>query len=191
MDIQGKNTRLRPARIEDRRKIFEWLTQSDVTPSIMGSPEYPDHPVPSWEEFKNDYTSSFFQDNTNATGKNYIILVGETEVGTIGYDNLDFHKGMVDLDIWMRAEAFCGHGYGSEAINTLTDHLHHTHGVYEFRVDPSSRNTRAIKAYRRSGFIEERRVNPDESADYYDTIVMVKRIAHRTMPSSRRREHRG
>jgi hypothetical protein len=104
MEIEGKLVRLRPARIEDRRKIFAWLTQSDVTPSMMGPPTYPDHPLPSWKEFKGDYTTSFFNDDVNTSGKNHIILAGDTEVGTIGYDGLDPTAGCADLDLWMRAE---------------------------------------------------------------------------------------
>ena len=156
MEIKGKITRIRPARIEDRRKIFEWLTQSDVTPSMMGPPEYPDHPVPSWEEFKQDYRDSFFKDSESAIGKNYIILVDGREIGTIGFDNLDVRTRGVDLDIWMKSEEFCGHGYGPDAIDALVQFLYRTHGVTEFRVDPSSRNTRAICAYRKSGFAKNK-----------------------------------
>lgn len=117
--LKGIITRLRPASIEDRRKIFEWLTQSDVTPSMMGPPKYPDHPVPSWNTFKQDYRESFFENSAGATGKNYIILAEATEVGTIGFDKLDFQYGTVDLDIWMKAEEFCGRGYGPDGLNAF------------------------------------------------------------------------
>ena len=82
MRIEGRTVCLRPARLSERRKIFRWLTQSDVTPSMMGPPRYPDHPLPSWEAFTRDYTDVFFEDRSNGRGRNYIILVGRTEVGT-------------------------------------------------------------------------------------------------------------
>jgi RimJ/RimL family protein N-acetyltransferase len=80
----------------------------------------------------------------------------------------------------MKAEEFCGHGYGPDALNALVTHLHRTFGVYEFRVDPSSRNKRAIKAYQKSGFVFEKHKNPIEKSDYSDTSIMIKRVKHRT-----------
>ena len=176
MNIEGKITRLRPARIDDRRKIFEWLTQSDVTPSMMGPPIYPDHPIPSWNAFKQDYQESFFEDSSGAAGKNYIILAGAIEVGTIGFDDLDLHNGLVYLDVWMKAEEFCGHGYGPDALDALVTHLHRTHGVREFRVDPSSRNKRAIKAYQKSGFVAVKHTYLTEKYEYSDTFIMIRRL---------------
>ena len=176
MKIKGKFTRLRPARIEDRRKIFEWLTQSDVTPSMMGPPRYPDHPIPSWHEFMQDYRESFFEDAGDATGRNYIILVGAVEVGTIGFDNLDLPGGTVDLDVWMKAEKYCGHGLGPDALNALVSYLYRAHGVYEFRVDPFLRNQRAIKAYPKAGFVAAKRACATEDSDYNDTVIMIRRL---------------
>ena len=67
MKLIGKNVVLIPAKEADRKKIFTWLTQSDVTSSMFGLPYYPDHPIPTWEEFRLDYTSDFF--NTSGEGK--------------------------------------------------------------------------------------------------------------------------
>ncbi len=176
MEIGGQVVRLRPAVIRDRKKIFQWLTQSDVTPSMMGPPKYPDHPLPTWEQFKQDYSESFFSVDEGSTGKNYIILARKTQVGTIGYDNLETQAESADLDIWMRAEKFCRLGYGFDAIKILMSHLHLTYGIKTFRVDPSHRNLRAITFYRKSGFVEEKCINRSEGGDYDDTIVMVRNV---------------
>ncbi len=178
MEIWGQVVRLRPAVIEDRKKIFQWLTQSDVTSSMMGPPDYPDHPLPTWEEFKQDYGESFFSDDEGVNGKNYIILAQKVQAGTIGYDNLDILAENVNLDIWMRAEKFCRHGYGSDAMNTLITHLYNTYGIKTFRVDPSQRNLRAIAFYRKSGFVEEKYINRNEGGDYDDTVVMVRNVSN-------------
>jgi len=73
MNIFGDKVELRPARKSDRGKIYDWLTQSDLTSSIMGPPDYPDHPVPSWDEFCKDYTLSFFNSSGDGKGRNIII----------------------------------------------------------------------------------------------------------------------
>ena len=86
----------------------------------------------------------------------------------------------VELDIWMRSEACCGKGYGTEALDALCRHLHERFGVEEFMVQPSARNPRAIRAYEKLGF--KRLDVPIESArelwgpnDYYDSVYMVRR----------------
>lgn len=177
MRINYKIVSLRVARLTDRRKVFLWLTRSDVTPSMMGEPRYPDHPLPSWDEFQQDYTEAFFDEHGDEKGRNYIILLGETEVGTIGYDNLDREKRSVDLDIWMKEEKYCGHGYGSDALNGLVDYLHEQYGITTFCVDPSARNVRAIRAYKKAGFRIEVGHIRNRLPDYTDEITMIREIA--------------
>jgi RimJ/RimL family protein N-acetyltransferase len=48
--------------------------------------------------------------------------------------------------------------------------------VHEFKVDPSSRNKRVIKAYRKAGFVTEKHQYPAEKSDYGDTYILIKRI---------------
>ncbi|MEW5814374.1 MAG: GNAT family N-acetyltransferase [Spirochaetota bacterium] len=118
----------------------------------------------SWDDFKKDYTEAFFDECGDEQGRNFIILLGECEIGTIGYDNLDRQLRSVDLDIWMKEEKYCGHGYGSDALNCLINYLHVKYGITTFRVDPSARNDRAIRAYKKVGFqIETGYVEPIES----------------------------
>ncbi len=42
--IQGERVVLRPATEQDRRMIYKWLAESDITPSVMGPPYFLDHP---------------------------------------------------------------------------------------------------------------------------------------------------
>lgn len=143
---------------------------------MMGVPTYPDHPVLSWDEFQKDYTETFFDEHGDEKGRNYIILLGESEVGTIGYDNLDRQKRSVDLDIWMKEEKYCGHGYGSDALNCLVDYLHQQYGITTFRVDPSARNERAIRAYKKAGFRVEDDHIRNQPPDYADELSMIRKF---------------
>jgi RimJ/RimL family protein N-acetyltransferase len=175
--INCKTVSLRAARLSDRRTAFEWLTQSDATSSMMGEPRYPDHPLPSWDEFQKDYSEAFFDERGDGKGRNFIIMLGGGEIGTIGYDNLDRQKRSVDLDIWMKEERYCGHGYGPDALEGLIDHLHGEYGITTFRVDPSARNERAIRAFMKAGFrIEHGRIS-DRPPDYDDGISMMREIS--------------
>jgi len=182
MEISGNKIELKPAQESDRKKICTWLTQSDLTSSMMGLPDYTEHPIPSWEEFCKDYTLAFFNTSGDGKGRNYIIIVNDEEVGTIGYDLLDKNKDRVVLDIWMRAKKYCGLGYGSDALNTLCDYIHKTYGITNFIISPSARNKRAIAAYRKAGFEYVSTISKEEQekefgkSEFDDNIVMIKKL---------------
>ena len=182
MNISGEKVELKPAQESDRRTIYEWLSQSDLTSSMMGPPVYPDHPVPSWDEFCEDYTPSFFNSSGDGKGRNFIIIAGRLEVGTVGYDLLDKKKNRVVLDIWMRAEKYCGHGYGSDALKTLSIYINKTYGINNIIISPSARNKRAIAAYIKAGFKYLSTINKAEQikefgvSEFEDNILMIKEI---------------
>ena len=182
MNISGHRIELRPAQESDRKKIYIWLTKSNLTSSMMGQPDYPDQPIPSWEEFCEDYTISFFNDSGDGKGRNYIIIVTDEEIGTIGYDLLDKNKDRVLLDIWMSAEKYCGYGYGSDALNTICGFIHKIYGITNFIITPSARNKRAIAAYIKSGFKYSSEISKEEQqkefgkVEYDDTIIMIKKL---------------
>jgi RimJ/RimL family protein N-acetyltransferase len=182
MNICGEKVKLIPACEPDRKKIFEWLTRSDLTPSIMGPPVFKDHPIPSWEEFCKEYPPSFFNPSGDGHGRNFIIVARGKQVGTIGYDLLDRKKDRVVLDIWMRTEKYCGHGYGSDALQTLTAYINKTYGITSFIISPSGRNKRAIAAYTKAGFKYLKTMDRAEqkkefgSSEYDDNIIMIRKI---------------
>ena len=182
MIIKGNKIELKPTQESDREKIYIWLTQSDLTPSMMGPPNYPDQPIPSWEEFCDDYALTFFNTSGDGKGRNYIIVVDGKDVGTIGYDLLDKQKNRVVLDIWMRSEKYCGHSYGSDALNTLCNYIHENYGITNFIISPSERNKRAISAYKKAGFEYVKNLNKKEQkkefglSEYDDNILMIKKL---------------
>ncbi|MBU2511964.1 GNAT family N-acetyltransferase [bacterium] len=182
MKIIGKKIELVPAKEADREKIFSWLTQSDLTSSMLGEPNYPDHPIPSWEEFCTDYTSDFFSTSGDGKGRNYIILLNDMEIGTIGYDLLDKIKNRVVLDIWMKSEEYCGKGYGSESLDTLCKYINKTYNITNFVISPSTNNKRAIAAYMKTGFEIIKTLTKEEQekefgiAEYNENILMIKSL---------------
>lgn len=182
MRILGGKIIIRPTQESDREKIYTWLTQSDLTSSMMGHPDYPDSAIPSWEEFCEDYTLSFFNASGDGIGRNYIIAIDNEEIGTIGYDLLDKKKDRVVLDIWMRAKKYCGHGYGSGALKMFCNYIHENYGITNFMISPSARNKRAINAYIKAGFeyiktmSKEEQKNEFGQAEYDDNILMIKKL---------------
>ncbi|MCU0822260.1 MAG: GNAT family N-acetyltransferase, partial [Spirochaetes bacterium] len=186
--IHGKKIRLRPAEESDREKIFNWLAKSDVTRSMMGPPDFPEHPVPSWEEFCDDYSPRFFNKTGDGMGRVYIVIADDEEVGTAGYDLLDMARNRVILDIWMAAEKYCCHGYGSDAIKALCEYIYGRYGITNFIISPSARNKRAVAAYHKSGFQIVSTLSREEQdkefgvSEYDDNLLMKKEIRRRAGP---------
>ncbi len=174
---------LRKARLSDKRRIFEWLSNSNLTKSMMGPPLYPELKPPNWNEFKKDYTNDFFKDKRGNTGRCFIIETNGIEVGTIGYDLINRKRKWVILDIWLKDEKYCGHGYGTDALIALCLFLNMTENILYFYISPSSRNKRAIKSYKKAGFNEMKMDRAYAKKkfcidvfDYPDNVIMRKVI---------------
>jgi RimJ/RimL family protein N-acetyltransferase len=148
--IYGNAIFLKSANLSDRRKIYRWLTCSDITPEIMGTPAFPEVPAPSWEEFCADYTDSFFGISNMRGRKLFLIMMEGEEIGVVGYDLLDPKAGHVVLDIWLKAKKF--HGHGPDALEILCAFLHKKYGIAKFFMRPSVRNARACASFDKCGF---------------------------------------
>lgn len=180
--IRGRLVTLRPAHEGDRRSVYEWLAESEVTRSMMGPPHFPENPVPTWEEFCADYVPAYFDGTRQHVERSYIIEVDGEAVGHVSYSDVDRTHGLAELDIWLRSEAVCGRGYGSDALIALTGHLQETLGLTEYILRPSRRNERAIASYARAGFVLLPLSNDEQAArygpgDYPDTVVLCKSMA--------------
>ena len=175
------NVLLRPAIESDRRQVYDWLARSDVTPSVMGPPHYPDCPIPYWEEFCADYLPHYFDDSDPFSGRCFIIVADGQDVGVVSYNAIEEEGRLTELDIWLAAEAYCGKGYGTAALEALCADLHEKYGDQEFLVRPSGRNRRAIAAYKKVGF-EMLRLTPAEQrkrfgeGDYEDSVALLKQL---------------
>jgi hypothetical protein len=64
---------IRNAKLKEKRKTYEWLCLSDTTNMHMGMPDYPEHPVPTWEAFKEDFNDFYYLNNGLQNGAVMII----------------------------------------------------------------------------------------------------------------------
>ncbi|MFV0423614.1 GNAT family N-acetyltransferase [Oleidesulfovibrio sp.] len=179
--------RLRRAFMEERSKVYEWLCLSDTAPLHMGLPDYPENPVPSWEDFQQDFFDGMFVTKmappdmvvlgkTAMSGFNgcaqemnspyvctadsvWIIEAGQQEAGCVCANSFHLLPACAELDIWMRSKAFCGRGLGAKALGLLVEYLRNECGIRRMLIRPSEKNYRAIRAYEKTGF---RRVDNKE-----------------------------
>lgn len=173
---------LRRAVLEDRPIIYNWMSNSNITKTMLGEPDYPDAPIPSFDEFVEDFSDSFFTE-VESSGKCFIIMNDNEEIGTLCYDLMNLRKNWVVLDIWLKDEMFCGKGYGSEALKLLCIYLFDSKGINNFYISPSLRNTRAIKSYEKAGFMKLKMNRTRAKSkfgvdifDYGDNVVLKKVI---------------
>ena len=181
--IRGHHIMLRPAACEDERVILDWLFRSDLTPTMIGPPLYPERPIPPPGEAGHGYETHYFDGSAPGLGRCFLILADGEPVGQVNHNDIHERGGRrrTELDIWMRCEACCGKGYGTDALDAFCRYLHERFGVAEFMVQPSARNPRAIRAYEKAGFrrldlpIDEAR-SLWGSSDYADSVYMVRTI---------------
>lgn len=187
MLIEGDRVRLRPAREADRRDVYRWLAESDVTASMMGPPVFPETAPPTWDEFCADYGPHFFDGSAPCREASYIIQVEGEAVGHVNYEIVGDPPRFAELDVWMRSERDTGHGWGSDALRALVRHLSSECGVSVFVIRPSARNPRAIRAYEKAGFTvvpmsAREQAETYGPGDYDDTVVLVRGRPEQTAP---------
>jgi RimJ/RimL family protein N-acetyltransferase len=162
---------LRPATPSDRRKIHDWLANSDLTSSMLGAPDFPENPAPTWQEFIDDYLPHFFDGSAPRKGRCYVILDGGQEVGQVNHN--DVHDGgITELDIWLASSKFLGKGYGTKALKLICELLVKEQLCRVFYIAPSMRNQRAIRSYGKAGFSITRDRPPWFVPDYDDAVLM-------------------
>ena len=152
--IQGTIIRLVPAAMADRQTVYEWCFQSETTPSHSGPPDYPDVPIPTFEEFCSDdyYADYFFTGSAPGDGRGFMIVHGEEPVGFISYSSFHVKAHKSEFDLWMGREKNCGKGFGTDALIALAAYLGKTMGIREVIIRPSLKNARAIRSYQKAGF---------------------------------------
>ena len=108
--IQGVRVVLRPATPEDEPQILDWLLRSDVTPSLLGPPLFPERPVLPPEDAGDRFDPHYLDGTAPELGHCFLILVDGEPVGQVTYNDIMEWDGRkrVELDIWMRSEACSG-----------------------------------------------------------------------------------
>jgi diamine N-acetyltransferase len=177
----GTRVSLRRARLLDRPRIYEWLTQSDLTSSMMGGTLFPDHPVPTLAEFAADYVNAYFEGTRPYSGRMFVISSGGEEIGCVSHGPIDLLNDVVELDIWLAERRVTGRGLASEALVLFADWLQANYGVNRFLIRPSRRNVRALRAMRRAGFRETDLPAAEVIAklnlpkgDYFDEVLLFR-----------------
>lgn len=173
--IKGSKIKLIPATLDDRLKIYEWCFQSETTKSHAGLPDYPDIPIPTYEEFyasdDGGYTEYYFTGTKPKDGRGFLIINENEAIGFVSYCAFHLKPAIAELDIWINTEANCGNGFGVDALISLGDYLNEEMGFRELIIAPSIKNTRAVRAYEKAGFKRTDKAVSDFLLDEYVTLL--------------------
>jgi RimJ/RimL family protein N-acetyltransferase len=143
---------IRHARLDEKKKTYEWLCLSDTTGMCMGPPDYPEHPVPDWKQFQEDFEDFYYCEAGQHLGSVMIIENDNEGIGCLCYACFHLRPKTAELDIWLNRKEHCGKGWGTVALRLLVKYLKTEKDIAEFIIRPSEKNIRAIRAYEKAGF---------------------------------------
>ncbi|MFB8168415.1 GNAT family N-acetyltransferase [Kitasatospora purpeofusca] len=153
--IEGTAVRLRALRAEDAEHQLRWRNNPEVVRlAAAGDPRF----GPTTAEALADRFARILRLDPREAG---ILTVeekaGGRPIGMVDYRDVDPYEGVAELGIFIGEREFWDHGYGSEALGLLVDHLFGMFPLHRLELDTWSGNTRAARAFARLGFQEEGR----------------------------------
>jgi RimJ/RimL family protein N-acetyltransferase len=95
-------------------------------------------------------------------------------IGSCAFSQVDGENGSAMYHITIGEKDTWGHGYGTEATRLMLDHAFGTLGLHRIALTVFEFNERAIRAYRRCGFIVEGRARESIWRDgrWWDELAM-------------------
>ncbi len=147
---------IRHATVAEKEKTYRWLCLSDTAGLHMGEPNYPEAPIPDWEQFQKDFEDFYYQIDRRDLGAVMIISNDGDEIGCLCYACFHLNPKSAELDIWLNQLEHCGKGLGTTALKELVAYLQLELGIERFIIRPAAKNSRAIRAYEKAGFIKVR-----------------------------------
>ncbi|SDT33891.1 Protein N-acetyltransferase, RimJ/RimL family [Streptomyces sp. TLI_053] len=153
--IEGTAVRLRALRAEDAEHQLRWRNDPEVVRlAAAGDPRF----GPTTAEALADRFGRILRLDPRESG---VLTVeektGGRPIGMVDYRGVDPYEGVAEVGIFIGEREFWDHGYGSEALGLLVDHLFGMFPLNRLELDTWSGNTRAARAFARLGFQEEGR----------------------------------
>jgi AacA4 family aminoglycoside N(6')-acetyltransferase len=169
MDYLTKTISFRPLTASDLAMLHEWLNRPHVS-------EWWDNPK-TYADVERDYLPSTTGESTTQP---YIALLENEPIGFIqsyvvmgsgdGWWEQETDPGARGIDQFLCNSEQLGRGLGRAMVHTFVEQLFQEPMVTKVQTDPSPKNERAIRCYRRAGFVDVGEVNtPDGLA-----LLMVK-----------------
>lgn len=164
--LHGEKVILRPFKKEDLPRATEF--ENDVELRLLAQI---DPPLPwSLERMEADFERRQ-KDELTAW---FAIEADGKYIGKCGLHNFRQADQTCELGIEIGDKAYWGKGYGREAVNLLLDYAFRLRNIRKVSLTTSSHNERAIRSYKKCGFVEEGRLQEQQWVDgrYVDWVFM-------------------
>ncbi|GGW38221.1 acetyltransferase [Streptomyces lucensis JCM 4490] len=169
--IEGKLVRLRALRPEDLDAQLRWRNDPEVVHwATGGQPRF--GPV-TREALERFHEARLLEDPRDGAVLTVEERVDGRVIGMADYRDADPFTGRATVGITIGERDRWGGGYGTEALALLLDHLFGARNLRRVELDTWSGNERAMKAFRRLGFVEEgrRRKAVRVGREWYDEVL--------------------
>lgn len=164
----GQKIRLREYRKEDLPFRLIYINDPDMLKNLVSDTPYP---MTLREEEK-------WFESISALGDTYKFAIETLEdnkfIGGCSINDVDWKNSVVTVGIFIGDKSYCGKGYGTDAMRTLTSFIFEQMNINKIRLTCYSFNDQAIKSYEKCGFKIEGILRKEMFKDgkYYDKIVM-------------------
>jgi len=145
--------------------VYDMMHQDEKIHKILFHGESED--IPFYEFLQRDREWFSGAENRNAY---CLIKYGHEIIGWISntYNNAKIEN--MEVDVAFSSLKYTGKGLGTKIITMFTDYLNEKYNIKTFMIRPGKHNTRAIRAYKKSGF---RIVESYDPNDYYTAEDVV------------------
>ncbi|WP_425446497.1 GNAT family N-acetyltransferase [Dethiothermospora halolimnae] len=166
--LKGKKVKLRGIEKEDVKLAYKYMNDPEVILNLTPSIPYPmtlDREMDWYENQKKSKDTYNFAIEAIEEG---------IYIGGCGINTLDLKNGVVIVGIFIGNKDYRSKGYGTEAMKLLIDFIFNQINVNKVQLVVYGFNERAIKSYKKNGFIEEGRIRQRifRNGKYHDEIVM-------------------
>jgi RimJ/RimL family protein N-acetyltransferase len=167
--LKGERVKLAPLKREYIEKFLEWLNDPEITQYLMFH-----------RPLTRDMEEEWF--NNLKTKENTIIfsiLLNENKtkeklIGNCGIEDINWKDRVGHCGIFIGDKENQGKEYGTEALRLLVDYGFNTLNLNRIELVVYDFNIRAMKSYKKVGFIEEgrKRQATFKNGKYHDIIIM-------------------
>lgn len=166
--LTGEKVRLRGYKEEDVQLAFEYMNDPDVVQYLNPGIPYPMTLQREQEWFK---SQKDLKDTYNFAIET---LENEIYIGGCGINKIDWKNSVAIVGIFIGHKDYRSKGYGTDAMKVLMNFIFNQMNVNKVQLEVYSFNDRAIKSYKKSGFVEEGRIRQRifRNGKYHDELVM-------------------
>lgn len=167
--IYGERIRLRALSRQDIPLFLEWFNDPEVTLTLF-----------LYLPISRDEEEKWFDDMLNSPSEQHPLTIevkdndGWTPIGNIQFTTFDWVSRNAEVGIAIGDKNYWNQGYGSEAMRLMLRHGFETLNLHRIWLRVYDINTRAIRAYEKTGFVHEgsKREAQYIQGKYHDVLIM-------------------